>query len=274
MAVLEKNGKEEKSQDFPVYRVYNEFISEESTTDDKSFCNNLRLNDECAITFYGKESIILRGLCLMDTGEDTVELCNYFQHWFHDYIRKKFSTKENNSTTKAITGKLFDAIDKINEKYLARGRCICYAADEVADMAEEKDLHYYFINHSNIKCDTTDKNKCEIIVKSIIVVIMEMWMKTVNYVNCLDYEPANLLATLNKKIARLPQERDTLKKRDPIKEASRIDSDQLGFISKEGLPIVLGNSITEENQWRIASSDLIGSRPCGMNTGTSILPIA
>ncbi|SBS90631.1 PIR Superfamily Protein [Plasmodium ovale curtisi] len=260
MAVLEKNEKEEESQGFPAYRIYNEFNREESTIDDKSFCNNLRLNDECAIIFYGKESIILRGLCLMDTGEDTVERCNYFQHWFHDYIRKKFSTKENNSTTKAITGKLFDAIDKINEKYLARGRCICYAADEVADFGEEKDLHYYFINDSNIKCDTPDKNKCEILVKNITVVIMKMWMKTVNYVNSLDYEPANLLPTLNKKIPRLPQKKDTLNKRVPIKEASRIDSDQLGFISKEGLPIELGDSITEENQWRLASSDLIGSR--------------
>lgn len=113
------------------------------------------------MTFCKKTAIILRELSTIQDRDRRRERCNYFQNWFYDQIRKKFTTNGNHFNKIDIVTKLFSIVKEVNSKDLGSAKCMCYFSSEVESWKEEKDLHDYFKNHSDIKCEDMNKDRCQ-----------------------------------------------------------------------------------------------------------------
>ncbi|SBS94027.1 PIR Superfamily Protein [Plasmodium ovale curtisi] len=236
MALLKENEWEEKLQDLPAYKIYNEFNREENTPDYKDFCKSLGLGDVEAERLCEKTSRILKELSSISISEEWTKRCHYFQHWFYDQIRKKFSTGDNNIARKPIANKLFRALEIINSKYSLNRHCLCYSFRKVEELKEEKDLHDYFKNHSSINCNDSDINRCEKYHDYVTYI-----KKSYDYFNvdeecCFfgnnlddtcrhyfkcenDYNPSDLLAKLNEEIEKLKKKSEKADKGLTTEEA-------------------------------------------------------
>ncbi|CAI7721636.1 PIR protein [Plasmodium vivax] len=86
--------------------------------------------------------------------------CFYFQYWFYDQVRKKYSAG-NQFNNKAVSDKFFDLVQLKIDKSSNLKPCKCYVSGTPEGWKEEKDLHDYFENHKDIDCTKSDKSTCK-----------------------------------------------------------------------------------------------------------------
>ncbi|SBT30949.1 PIR Superfamily Protein [Plasmodium ovale wallikeri] len=186
MALNKENEWEEKLPELPAYQKYSEFNNEKNITADKGVCNKLGDVDDDTMTFCKKTAIILRGLSTIQDRDLRSERCNYFQNWFYDQIRKKFTTNGNHFNKSDIVTKLFNIVNEVNSKDLGSAKCMCYFIGEAESWKEEKDLHDYFKNHSDIKCEDMDKDRCQMY-QDYVAYISRIYEKQNDENGCCDY---------------------------------------------------------------------------------------
>ncbi|SCA83776.1 VIR protein, partial [Plasmodium vivax] len=124
--------------------------------------------------------------------------CFYFQYWFYDQVRKKYSAG-NQFNNKAVSDKFFDLVQLKIDKSSNLKPCKCYVSGTPEGWKEEKDLHDYFENYKDINCTNSDKTTCETYVRY--VTYINNLFQNKEY-NCCDDEDV-LLPKLQKELKAL-----------------------------------------------------------------------
>ncbi|GAB69669.1 CYIR protein, partial [Plasmodium cynomolgi strain B] len=177
---------EKHLEKLPSYEEYKKWDDIDIKGYSDNYCeNDLKSTKEEDKTFCYKVSKHLKRLSGL-SDNDRKHGCFYFQYWFLDQLRKRYSS-DNKFNNKPVSDKLFDIVaDIIKKRYSNLGFCQCNQIFLFPkDWKEEKDLYDYFENHKDIKCNDSDKSKCEKYVKYV------TYIKTLyeqNYERCCDNE--------------------------------------------------------------------------------------
>ncbi|GAB67078.1 VIR-like CYIR protein [Plasmodium cynomolgi strain B] len=166
-----KNSWDEALLHLPAYQKYEQFDSVEISKETISECNALKSNDAGDKTLCKKVAQNLKKLSTLPDDE-LKSGCYYFQHWFFDNIAKKYYNGNKQGNNYNVAKELFDIVLIFTSKLPKIKPCYCHESGSPDVWKEEKDLHDYFENHKDIKCNDSDKSKCE---------------KYVNYGNCTLY---------------------------------------------------------------------------------------
>ncbi|VVA00355.1 PIR protein, partial [Plasmodium vivax] len=150
MALLPENNWEYIKLDNEDIKGYSDNYCEKdlgsTNAEDKALCN--------------KVSKHLKRLSGISNNDDRKHGCFYFQHWFLDQIRKKYSA-DNKINNKPVSEKLFDLVATNIAKYSNMESCRCYNSGTPEEWKGEKDLHDYFKNYEDINCTNSNKSTCE-----------------------------------------------------------------------------------------------------------------
>ncbi|KMZ87783.1 hypothetical protein PVBG_05035 [Plasmodium vivax Brazil I] len=87
--------------------------------------------------------------------------CYYFNHWLYDNIGKKYYKGNTKGEKVKVSEKLLDFVSSANLEYILIPSCNGNIYGNPEGWKEEKDLHDYFENYEEIKCNDSDKSKCE-----------------------------------------------------------------------------------------------------------------
>ncbi|KMZ91867.1 hypothetical protein PVMG_00740, partial [Plasmodium vivax Mauritania I] len=87
--------------------------------------------------------------------------CYYFNHWLYDNIGKKYYDGNTKGEKGNVSENLFNFVSLANSKYIFIPSCNGNSYGKPEEWKVEKDLHDYFENHKDIKCNDSDKSKCE-----------------------------------------------------------------------------------------------------------------
>ncbi|SBT32452.1 PIR Superfamily Protein [Plasmodium ovale wallikeri] len=248
MGLLKDNEWDGKLQHLPSYKKYAEFNNEENIPDDKGVCNDIGTSDEGTKTFCKQVARSLRELSRMNKGKDRSEQCFYFQHWFYDEIRKRYSNNGKNVSNMVVAKKLFHVLNKINLSDLKGVRCECYMDDKLEEWKKEKDLHDYFKNHGSINCNDSDKDKC-LMHREYVTYIKQLYQdkhydccgwglledECKHYFKCEnDYEPSNLLTNLEGELVRINGEQSGINRNTVTGEILNFGDSQGRSVSSQG----------------------------------------
>ncbi|SCO73849.1 VIR protein [Plasmodium vivax] len=158
------NSIENILKDFTEYQKYDEFKKQ---TNDKNICVKYcdkiihlekKYKDIKIVSI--KLAANLDSLSSMTKiSADHSERCSYMNYWTYNIIMHTLSSISNNDEKiyllKIINNLLFD----INDKLTKEKKCIYYVDNDLDKWKEEKDLHDYFKNYSDIDKIASDNSK-------------------------------------------------------------------------------------------------------------------
>ncbi|GAW79406.1 variable surface protein [Plasmodium gonderi] len=155
------NDWEKSLLDFPSHKKYEE-LDNVDITDSHNYCiSNLGDGDEEDKRLCNKIVINLKLLKNEKDKDKQKRDCYYFQHWFHDQIKKKYYIGTNTHMNNYAAGKLFDLVSSVVPGYNIDKACNVYYLGDAKGWKEERDIHDYFENLEYIKCSNFDKSRCE-----------------------------------------------------------------------------------------------------------------
>ncbi|SCA83778.1 VIR protein [Plasmodium vivax] len=206
-------------QNLPSHKEYEKFDKVDIKNENSNHCNNLGSKDEGDKTFCKKTVQNLNQLSALKDDENLENSCYYFQHWFFDNIAKKYYDGDERGNNYPVAEKLYNIISKITPVSSKMEPCKCYESGYPDVWKEEKHLHDYFQNHQDIKCNDSDKSKCEKYIQYV-TYINSLFQEKVDkccdgeeldeygfcepYFKCENkYSPQDLLAQLKKKLQEL-----------------------------------------------------------------------
>ncbi|KNA01513.1 hypothetical protein PVNG_06520 [Plasmodium vivax North Korean] len=162
MALSEANNWEKHLPDLPSYKKYTELDNVVISGDGNKYCKeNLGSTDEVDKTFCNK---IAKNLSILKDENDMQKRkygCYYFNHWLYDNIGKKYYDGNTKGKKVKVSEKLLDFVSLANSEHILIPSCKGNIYGKPEEWKEEKDLHDYFENHKDIKCNDSDKSKCE-----------------------------------------------------------------------------------------------------------------
>ncbi|CAI7722538.1 PIR protein [Plasmodium vivax] len=157
---------------FPAYQKYDEFNRVTATHDANDICEKQWIQDGEAKDFCKRAVTILKKLHSSSyNNQNRKDECVYFQHWFSDQVRRKFSNNDKYFSNYELSNNLFDVINNVNYEEKDHPDRRCYASRNAGSVKVEKDLHDYFRNFNHINCKDGDREKCR------------MYYNYVNYIN-------------------------------------------------------------------------------------------
>ncbi|KNA02217.1 hypothetical protein PVNG_05540 [Plasmodium vivax North Korean] len=161
MALLPENNWEKHLKDLPSYKEYIKLDNEDIKGYSDNYCEkDLGSTNAEDKALCNKVSKHLKRLSGISNNDDRKHGCFYFQHWFLDQIRKKYSA-DNKINNKPVSEKLFDLVATNIAKYSNMESCRCYNSGTPEEWKGEKDLHDYFKNYEDINCTNSNKSTCE-----------------------------------------------------------------------------------------------------------------
>ncbi|CAI7718659.1 PIR protein [Plasmodium vivax] len=186
MALSEANNWEKHLPDLPSYKKYTELDNVVISGDGNKYCKeNLGSTDEVDKTFCNK---IAKNLSILKD-ENVMQKrkygCYYFNHWLYDNIGKKYYKGNAKGEKDNVSQNLFNFASLAILQHIKVSSCNGNTFGNPEGWKEEKDLHDYFENHKNIKCNDSDKSKCEKYV-NYVTYIKNLYEK--KEVNCCDGE--------------------------------------------------------------------------------------
>ncbi|SCA60757.1 VIR protein [Plasmodium vivax] len=156
---------------FPAYAKYDEFNRKQVRHGENNICKEQGIEDGEAKAFCERAVTILRELHNNHDSQSRKDDCVYFQHWFSDQVRRKFSNNDKYFSNYELSNNLFDVINNVNYEEKDHPDRRCYASRNAGSVKVEKDLHDYFRNFNHINCKDGDREKCR------------MYYNYVNYIN-------------------------------------------------------------------------------------------
>ncbi|VVA00180.1 PIR protein [Plasmodium vivax] len=198
-----KSQQVEVLQNLPSYKEYEKLDKVDIKNENSSHCNDLGSTDEGDKTLCKKIVQNLNQLSALKDDENLDNSCYYFQHWFFDNIAKKYYDGDERGNNYPVAEKLYNIVSEITPVSSKMEPCKCYESGYPDVWKEEKHLHDYFENHKDIKCNDSDKSKCE------------KYIQYVTYINTLFQEkvdkccPQDLLAQLKTKLQELGKKAET-----------------------------------------------------------------
>ncbi|KMZ76911.1 hypothetical protein PVIIG_06174 [Plasmodium vivax India VII] len=161
MATSPEKNWVEVLQNLPSYKEYEKFDKVDIKNENSSHCNNLGSTDEGDKTFCKKVVKILSQLSALKDDENLKNSCYYFQHWFFDNIAKKYYNGNIKGNNYPVAQKLFNIVSDTTPVFSRMEPCNCYESGSPDVWKKEKYLHDFFENHKDIKCNDSNKSKCE-----------------------------------------------------------------------------------------------------------------
>ncbi|VUZ99802.1 PIR protein [Plasmodium vivax] len=162
MALSPDNNWEKNLPDLPSYKKYTELDNVNISGDDNDYCKkSLESSEEGDKKFCNK---IAKNLSILKNEKDTQKRtynCYYFNHWLYDNIGKKYYDGNTKGKKVKVSEKLLDFVSLANSEHILIPSCKGNIYGKPEEWKEEKDLHDYFENHKDIKCNSSDKSKCE-----------------------------------------------------------------------------------------------------------------
>ncbi|KNA01516.1 hypothetical protein PVNG_06217 [Plasmodium vivax North Korean] len=162
MALSEANKWEKHLPDLTSYKKYTELDNVVISGDDNDYCKkSLESTEEGDKTFCNK---IAKNLSILKNEKDMQKRtydCYYFNHWLYDNIGKKYYDGNTKGKKVKVSEKLLDFVSLANSEHILIPSCKGNIYGKPEEWKEEKDLHDYFENHKDIKCNDSDKSKCE-----------------------------------------------------------------------------------------------------------------
>ncbi|KMZ76689.1 hypothetical protein PVIIG_05729 [Plasmodium vivax India VII] len=162
MALSPENNWEKNLPDLPSYKKYTELDNVNISGDDNDYCKkSLESSEEGDKKFCNK---IAKNLSILKNEKDTQKRtynCYYFNHWLYDNIGKKYYDGNTEGKKVKVSEKLLDFVSLANSEHILIPSCKGNIYGKPEEWKEEKDLHDYFENHKDIKCNSSDKSKCE-----------------------------------------------------------------------------------------------------------------
>ncbi|EDL42779.1 variable surface protein Vir12-related [Plasmodium vivax] len=161
MALSSEKNWVEVLQNLPSYKEYEKLDKVDIKNENSSHCNDLGSTDEGDKTLCKKIVQNLNQLSALKDDENLDNSCYYFQHWFFDNIAKKYYDGDERGNNYPVAEKLYNIVSEITPVSSKMEPCKCYESGYPDVWKEEKHLHDYFENHKDIKCNDSDKSKCE-----------------------------------------------------------------------------------------------------------------
>ncbi|VVA00339.1 PIR protein, partial [Plasmodium vivax] len=161
MALSPEENWVEVLQNLPSYKEYDKFDKVDIKNENSSHCKDLGSTDEGDKTFCKQIVQNLSQLSTLEDDENLENSCYYFQHWFFDNIAKKYYDGNEWGNNYAVAKELYNIVSTIAPLSTKMEPCKCYESGYPDVWKEEKHLHDYFQNHQDIKCNDSDKSKCE-----------------------------------------------------------------------------------------------------------------
>ncbi|VVA00060.1 PIR protein [Plasmodium vivax] len=215
MALSEANNWEKHLPDLPSYKKYTELDNVVISGDGNKYCKeNLGSTDEVDKTFCNK---IAKNLSILKDENDMQKRkygCYYFNHWLYDNIGKKYYKGNAKGEKDNVSQNLFNFASLAILQHIKVSSCNGNTFGNPEGWKEDKDLHDYFENYEEIKCNDSDKSKCEKYV-NYVTYIKTLYEKNEErccyeegfcepYFKCENkYNPQNLLTKLQKELQSL-----------------------------------------------------------------------
>ncbi|KMZ87223.1 hypothetical protein PVBG_04008 [Plasmodium vivax Brazil I] len=159
--ILQNIGKDREFSHLPAYQKYNEFNNKLVMYEANDICEKQGIQDGEAKDFCKRAVTILRDLHSNRYNPNRKDDCVYFQHWFSDQVRRKFSNNDKYFSNYELSNNLFDVINNVNYEEKDHPERRCYASRNAGSVKVEKDLHDYFRNFNSINCVNKDKATCQ-----------------------------------------------------------------------------------------------------------------
>ncbi|VUZ99842.1 PIR protein, partial [Plasmodium vivax] len=210
MALSPEKNWVEVLQNLPSYKEYEKLDKVDIKNENSSHCNDLGSTDEGDKTLCKKIVQNLNQLSALKDDENLDNSCYYFQHWFFDNIAKKYYDGDERGNNYPVAEKLYNIVSEITPVSSKMEPCKCYESGYPDVWKEEKHLHDYFENHKDIKCNDSDKSKCE------------KYIQYVTYINTLFQEKVDKCCDGEAEQAKqkiLKAEKETEKAKKEIKDA-------------------------------------------------------
>ncbi|VVA00170.1 PIR protein, partial [Plasmodium vivax] len=148
--------------DLPSYKKYTELDNVVISGDDNDYCKkSLESTEKGDKAFCNK---IAKNLSILKNEKDMQKRtydCYYFNHWLYDNIGKKYYDGNTKGKKVKVSEKLLDFVSSANSEYILIPSCNGNPYGNPEGWKKEKDLHDYFENYEKIKCNDSDKSKCE-----------------------------------------------------------------------------------------------------------------
>ncbi|KNA01523.1 hypothetical protein PVNG_05544 [Plasmodium vivax North Korean] len=162
MALSEANKWENHLPDLPSYKKYTELDNVNISEYSNDYCKkSLGSTDEVDKTFCNK---IAKNLSELKNENDMNKRkygCYYFNHWLYDNIGKKYYKGNAKGEKDKVSENLFNFASSAISEHIKISSCNGNTFGNPEGWKEDKDLHDYFENYEEIKCNDSDKSKCE-----------------------------------------------------------------------------------------------------------------
>ncbi|SBT71942.1 PIR protein [Plasmodium ovale] len=161
------DGNHEKIYDvtnLPTYSVYKELNADITGQNYYTICSKLIWYDEKHCGIFNLCNKLVRNLIKYSKmkNKERTEHCSYITHWLYDQIGKIQNINSNNLYNTVAVSELFKVRNDILHQ-LDTFDCLYNTPNiNLKEKKEQKYLHDYFKNHSEMKCeDASSGNKCE-----------------------------------------------------------------------------------------------------------------
>ncbi|SCA60244.1 VIR protein, partial [Plasmodium vivax] len=162
MALSEANKWEKHLPDLPSYKKYTELDNVDISAYSNNYCKEkLGSTDEVDKTFCNKIAKNLSALKNENDMEKRKYGCYYFNHWLYDNIGKKYYKGNAKGEKDKVSENLFNFASSAISEHIKISSCNGNTFGNPEGWKKEKDLHDYFENYEKIKCNDSDKSKCE-----------------------------------------------------------------------------------------------------------------
>ncbi|KMZ94899.1 hypothetical protein PVMG_05510 [Plasmodium vivax Mauritania I] len=162
MALSPDNNWEKHLPDLPSYKKYKELDNVVIGEYSNNYCKeSLGSTEEVDKTFCNK---IAKNLSILKKENDMQKRtydCYYFNHWLYDNIGKKYYKGNAKGEKDKVSENLFNFASSAILQHIHISSCKGNPFGKPEEWKEEKDLHDYFENYEEIKCNVSDKSKCE-----------------------------------------------------------------------------------------------------------------
>ncbi|GAB69456.1 CYIR protein, partial [Plasmodium cynomolgi strain B] len=254
---------EEKLPDLPSYKKYKELDNVDISDYNKDPCKNLKNSDEKDKILCNK---ILKNLLILKNkhGKEQKHGCYYFQHWLHDKIGKKHYNGNVKGNKYSVAENILDIVASAVSTNSIDQACKGNPFGDKESWKKEKDLHDYFENFKQIKCNDSDKVKCEKYV-DYVSYIKKLYYDNIHrccdeddsysYCNpsikCADeYDPMNLLTILNNDLLslgkKIEQEREQAAPAKTGREKAPLEKLVTADAKAKPTPVVPEQEVSEE----------------------------
>ncbi|GAW84515.1 variable surface protein [Plasmodium gonderi] len=149
-------------KEFPAHKKYEDFNTKSVNNEGEyiKLCNHFPNSNENEVNFCKRAVTILSDIFKIGNERDRDDSCVYFQHWFTDNIREKFSNDNMYFRNYNPSNYHYYVMNNVNYENKTKFKYICLISRDEKNVKVEKDLHDYFRNFYYIKCNGVDEKKC------------------------------------------------------------------------------------------------------------------